>query len=528
MKQVFAAVLVAIAPTAFASDALRVLQRDELAAPLQMSAGTHRLYAIDVPADVRDLEVRLVGASPVGGDAASGNAVLSVKAQRPPGPIGADCRAHAPGVQAVCIVPNPGVATRHYIRVDARTALRGGALVAKWRDRASVDGERYDAWYRSITPGTWVSQGADARTVARVLARIEQAKGPRRDATQPDTVIAYGPGHWVREWRTAGDDALRQARRLQHRGQRDAAKAAYLEAIHYFNIASYPHLNHDTHGIAALDASQAAYREAAPLMTGTFHQVEVVHDGVPFQAHLHVPQGKGPFPILIKSGGSDIVKEIFYASWERALAPRGVAILLLDMPGIGASRGHVLTPNSDKLHAAALKHLKRHGKSIDARLDAQRIAVEGASFGGHAAGRFFLRRDLGATAVVSVCGPQDQVFRKTAAGYAAMPEMTMDGVRSRLGLAQDAPWEVFAEKMHRFALGPAGQGLLPAPVPLPVPLLAIGTLHDPVAPLEDVAMLADAAETVDLRIFDVAGHCPNRRARDAIIADWLVEQFRKH
>ena len=53
-------------------------------------------------------------------------------------------------------------------------------------------------------------------------------------------------------------------------------------------------------------------------------------------------------------------------------------------------------------------------------------------------------------------------------------------------------------------------------------------VHDPVAPLEDVAMLADAATTADLRIFDVAGHCPDRRARDAIIADWLVEQFRKN
>jgi esterase FrsA len=507
---------------------VRVLQRDELVAPLQMPAGTHRLFAIDVPADVRDLEVRLLGASPIGSDAASGSAVLSVKASRLPTHAQSDCRAEAPNVQATCSVPNPGVATRHYIRVDARTAVRGGTLVAKWRDSAPVDDERYDAWYRSITPDTWVSQGANPSRVARVLARIERSRAPRRDATQPDTVMAYGFGHWVFEWRHAGDEALRDARRAHHLGRRDAAKAAYLEAIHYYNIASYPHLNEDTHGIAALEASQAAYREAAPLLKGTFRPVEMALGGIPFRAHLHVPEGKGPFPLLIKSGGSDIVKEIFYASWERALAPRGIAVLLLDMPGIGDSRAHVLTPDSDKLHVAALEHLKRHGKALDPRLDTARIAVEGASFGGHAAGRFFLRHGHQATAVVAVCGPQDQIFRKPAFVYAAMPRMTIDGVRSRLGLAPGASWEVFAQKMHSFALGSTGQGLLPPPVPLPVPLLAIGTIFDPVAPLDDVVMLADAANNADLRIFDVMGHCPDRRARDAIIADWLVQQFRKH
>ena len=103
--------------------------------------------------------------------------------------------------------------------------------------------------------------------------------------------------------------------------------------------------------------------------------------------------------------------------------------------------------------------------------------------------------------------------------------MTMDGVRSRLRMV-DAPWEAFARRMHAFALGPMGQKLLPAATPRATPLLAIGTLADPVAPLEDVAMLADASTRADLRVFDVQGHCPNRVARDAIIADWLDALFR--
>jgi hypothetical protein len=98
-------------------------------------------------------------------------------------------------------------------------------------------------------------------------------------------------------------------------------------------------------------------------------------------------------------------------------------------------------------------------------------------------------------------------------------------VRSRLRLV-DATWSVFARRMHAFALGPSGQKLLPATTPRATPLLAIGTLADPVAPLEDVAMLADGSARADVRVFDVQGHCPNRVARDAIIAEWLEALFR--
>jgi esterase FrsA len=525
LSMAFAATASASAPTPSPSRPPQVLQRDELATPLAIPKGGHRVFAIDVPANARNVEVQLIAGSPVGEGAARGPALLRVKAHAPPSLGNADCRAFSLTPQARCAIAG-GAAARHYVRIDAVLAgISNASLIANWEDAAPNDADRYDDWYRSITPRTWIDQGADAQVVDRVLRRIERAKGARRDPAQPDTVIAHGPGHWIHEWTAAGDAALRQARRAAHRGQRDSAKANYLEAVHYFNIASYPHLNHDAHAMAALEASQSAYREAAPFLAGTFKLLELEHDGVPFRAYLHVPEGNGPFPVLVKSAGSDIVKDIFYRSWERALAPRGIAVLLLDMPGIGDSRAHVLTPASDKLHVAAFKHLKRHAKAIDPRLDAGRIAVEGASFGGHAAGRFHLRRDVGAAGVVSVCGPMDQVFRKSAQAYEAMPRMTMDAVRSRLGVAPDASWTVLAERMHRFALGPAGQGLLPATAPSGTPLLAIGTTGDPVAPLEDIAMLADASTRADLRIFDIDGHCPDRVARDAIIADWLGDLF---
>ena len=514
-----------VAGPAHAAESVRTLQRDEIAAPLQLAAGAHQLFAIDVPAKVAKLDVQL-RASPVGKAPASGNAVLSVLAGEAPTTQHAQCRTSAPNASGRCELANPA-ATRHYIRVDATTALAGASLVVKWTETAPNEAARFERWYRTVsTDGGWVAQGADPRVVERTLRRIESAKGPRAIAAAPDTLTVYGPGHWVHEWRKAGDEALTMARRMGALGHAAAAKTEYLEAIHYYNIASYPHLNEDTHGIAALEASQAAYKEASRYMQGTFKAVTFTHEGLPFEAHLHVPNGAGPFPVLVKSGGSDMVKEILYRGWERELAPRGIALLAIDMPGIGGSRRHLLTPDSDKLHAAAVQQLRQVGASLDPRLDLGRIAVEGASFGGHAAGRFFLARDLGVAGVVSVCGPQDAVFRKPAFVYEKMPRMTTDGVRSRLRLPATASWETLASRLRPFSLGPAGQRLLPATTPRTTPLLAIGTVADPVAPLEDVAMLADAGANADLRVFDVPVHCPNRVAREAIIADWLQALFR--
>jgi esterase FrsA len=515
--------LVACAGTAIASP-VQPLQSDQMVAPLQMPAGSHRLFSIDVPAGATQVGVRLLAGAPTGRTPASGDATLSVKAGAPPDAGDATCRSAKPGLDESCQLAHDG-ATRYYIRVDAISTVAGASLVAAWQPPGADDEDAFEDWYRTITPKTWIDQGADRQTIERVLKRIERATGPRRDPAQPDTVIAFGPGHWVHEWNRAADAALKRARKAANTNDRATAKTGYLEAIHYYNIASYPHLNHDTHAMAALEASQAAYREATPYLHGTTHVLDLRHDGKPFQAYLHVPPGEGPFPVLIKSPGSDIVKEIYYRSYERALAPRGIAVLLLDMPGIGASRAHTLTRNSDKLHAAALRQLQQHGAAIDDRLDTDRIAVEGASFGGHAAARHFLRRDSGVVGVVSVCGPLDGIFNAPAHVYARSPRMTMDAVRSRVGLAPESSWEAFAAKMRPFALGPAGQHLLPARHAMDTPLLAIATLDDPVAPLEDIALLAEASNDAQLTVFGIEGHCPDRKARDEVIATWLDGVF---
>jgi esterase FrsA len=516
---------IAFAGIASAASPVQSLQPDQMVAPLQMPAGSHRLFSIDVPAGATEVGVRLIAGAPVGEAPASGEASLSVKAGAPPAGADATCRSALPGLDESCAMAHHD-ATRYYIRIDAASAVDGASLVATWQPPDAVDEDLYEDWYRTITPKTWVDQGANRQVVDSVLQRIAQSTGPRGNPLQPDSILAFGPGHWIHEWNRAGDAALVQARNAAKAGHRDAAKAGYLEAIHYYNIASYPHLNHDTHAMASLRASQDAYREATPFLHGEVRVLDFKYAGKPFQAYLHVPPGAGPFPVLVKSPGSDIVKEIYYASYERELAPRGIAMITLDMPGIGGSQAHVLTPDSDKLHAAVVKRLQLDGASIDRRLDTRRIAVEGASFGGHAAARQFLRRQLGATGVVSVCAPLDRIFNAPAHVYAQSPRMTMDAVRSRVGLSPTASWDDFAAKMRPFALGPRAQGLLPAARVTNRPLLTIATLEDPVAPLEDISVLAEGSSRSQLTVFGIEGHCPDRKARDAVIATWLEDLFR--
>ena len=67
-----------------------------------------------------------------------------------------------------------------------------------------------DDWWRSVRKGMWEWEGADWTVVSGALARIATATGERRYEDKVDTIIDYGPGHWVYEWSQIGDQAYEE------------------------------------------------------------------------------------------------------------------------------------------------------------------------------------------------------------------------------------------------------------------------------------------------------------------------------
>lgn len=350
-----------------------------------------------------------------------------------------------------------------------------------------------------------------------VYARIEKAPGPRSDPQRFDTLTTYGPGHWTYEWEQEAKIFLERARKAEQAGDSALAEKSYLSAAHLLAIGSAPHLRSDPAAMAALAQARTAYQAAGRHMAGKFQVLTIPQGAKTFEAYLHLPPGKGPFPVVVASNGSDVVKEQVGDALRRELALHGIALLMIDMPGIGGSGAYDLTPESDALHVAAIDYIRR-----DPRIDPKRVAGMGISFGGNAAARLFLRPGLGLRGVVEACGPLNGAFNLPPPAYKRLPPFTLDGVRDRLGLPPGAPVAELAARMPGFSVKTATEALT---AKIDTPLLILATDADMVAPLDEVSLLADHASHVNVVVSREPGHCPNAPLIAAASAAWLGQRL---
>ncbi len=374
----------------------------------------------------------------------------------------------------------------------------------------TVDGTKFRAieegeWYHPVEPEMWTYFGADETTLYAVLARIAESEGARVDPDQPDTQIAYGPGNWIYEFSAAGDAAL--------------AAGDYQAAAIYYHTASAPHTN-DPNSIAALQSANAAYVQAAKEVVGAFEVVEIAHASASFQAFLHLPEGDGPFPVLVMSNGSDMSKVTALNYYQTHLQPKDIAFLTLDIPGMGDSIAYdVSDGQTDKLHAAAAVWAKTHPMIQEAN-----VFVQGVSFGGNAAARLFLDKpELDLAGVIYTCGPLHQAFLAPPEAYETFPRYTIDGVKMRISLGLDASYRDLADAVRVLSL--ENQGLLGG-TKISTPLLAINTHDDPVASLDDMSLLLNRAENAESVVFHLSGHCPPHNQREAIVSAWIASNLR--
>ncbi len=60
-------------------------------------------------------------------------------------------------------------------------------------------------------------------------------------------------------------------------------------------------------------------------------QVEFLSKGVKMRGDLVLPEGAGPFPLLVMGGGWCYVKEIVMPHYAKAIVEKGVAVLMLEV-----------------------------------------------------------------------------------------------------------------------------------------------------------------------------------------------------
>lgn len=112
-------------------------------------------------------------------------------------------------------------------------------------------------------------------------------------------------------------------------------------------------------------------------------EVEFSSEGVTVRGDLLLPEGKGPFPVVVMAGGWCYVKELRQPQYAQEFVDRGFATLIFDYRTIGASDGE------------PRQHLDPWGQIADYRnaityletredIDPERIGAWGISYsGGH-------------------------------------------------------------------------------------------------------------------------------------------------
>lgn len=383
-------------------------------------------------------------------------------------------------------------------------------------EQANFRGEGEGEWYHPLELEEWAELGADPKVLDRLIERIGASTGPRFYEDMPDTQIAYEAGNWVYEWTQAGDAALAHARGAD---TRESALVSAKAAIAYYHFASSPHTN-DPLNRAALDLSGQAYNVAAKLLEHDIREVTIEHKGTPFQAYVHLPRGKGPFPVVVISNGSDQAKEMLLSYFLEYLDDQNIAMISLDLPGMGDSNAFdIRDGDTSKLHLAAVDWVKTQ----DA-FDENNIFIQGGSFGGHAAAQAFLKSaDYDLAGVITECPVLDKTASFPPEVYGMLPPFSVDGVRTRLGLEPGSSLDDFADLFRVIQL--EGQGLYDTD-PIDTPLLAISTTDDPVADLEDLDKLLSFATQSQRIVLQEEGHCPDSISVDLVTTDWIVNNLR--
>jgi 2,6-dihydroxypseudooxynicotine hydrolase len=252
---------------------------------------------------------------------------------------------------------------------------------------------------------------------------------------------------------------------------------------------------------AALQATAAAWQQAAPLLDPPMSILEVPFENVTLPGYLRIPSGVTRPPVVIMFPGGDSVKEELYNLGDYIVA-RGLAFAAFDGPGQGiVSLDAPLRPDYELVIRAVIDSLAGRDD-----LDTGRLAVGGISYGG----LFAIRTaaiDHRVGAVVSISS-----WYTPAGRFEHMPPLLKTGQYQHLGPDPAAMMESIT------LAGVASRATAPL-------LQVYGGLDASSPPEHGQRIAAEYGGPVTNVVFDDGVHILNNiyyKARP-LVADWLAE-----
>ena len=190
---------------------------------------------------------------------------------------------------------------------------------------------------------------------------------------------------WFESWVKMAERVERLAQADEAAGNLLSAGRKYLRVGLYFQLAERMPSHKDPRRLVAYKKGIAAYEKGLRFRKEPIEYVQVPYEGTYLPAIFMKAPGSEKTPCMVHFNGLDLTKEIVYSAIADELKRRGVSVLIVDHPGIGAAlRLQNLTsgPDTERSASACVDYLETRSD-----VDPNRIGIIALSLGGYYAPR---------------------------------------------------------------------------------------------------------------------------------------------
>ena len=333
---------------------------------------------------------------------------------------------------------------------------------------------------------------------------------------------------WVPAWSAVAERYLADAEAARDRGDRAAARAAFLQAKTYYSLARFPSPYHSGSPFApatmgrlkqeAYDRYLECYRRASELGDRPPLELTVERDGHQATGLLHLPEAASPanpVPAVLVMCGGDMYKED-REQYAQGAVTEGLAAFVVDGPGTGQTT----FPHAPESVVAWQLALSELGARDD--IDGDRLGAFGVSRGG----LWVLRLaalDPRVRAVASIA-PSGVGYEGTAEEREAWRKHRADRARYWFGpraTRPESPAIVTEEEQREEFLtwSLKHNGLLDR---ITVPALLINGKHDHLSPIGELYLALESGPPTSrvARVYPDDGHIAARNEPEWGPATW--------
>lgn len=222
----------------------------------------------------------------------------------------------------------------------------------------------------------------------RQLGETQEGGGAISECFQAASRMVPGDREsWHTEWLRVAERNHARGDAAERAGHIQTAKNCWLRAVDYYRSAEFWLDADDPRRLATFDKCEQCSQKFGRYLVPPLEVVRIPYeDGVNLHAYfIPAPYRVEKQPVLISFGGLDSFKDELWFMTGRGALQRGIAVLLVDGPGQGATLRRDGVPSRPDYEVPV-------GRCIDyletrQDVDLARIAVSGSSLGGYYAAR---------------------------------------------------------------------------------------------------------------------------------------------